>query len=169
MLMSQGAASAGAIGWPNCGACPNATAGAATIAAQRSRRSSIHIGKLPFFVNAPALDGVVMIIAAEAALLAEGRARWLHHAGIVGGAALQHGGPSVPLPGHAEARERLRQDGAVERGLGPALAAVGRDLDLPDAAVARPGEAGNLVEARALEREPRRRMGDDRFHFERED
>src|SRR6516225_2056990 len=121
MLMSHVAASAGAIGWPNCGTCASAPAGKATIAAQSSKRSSIHIGKLPFLIDAPAGDGVVVISAAEAALLSEGRARGLHHPGIVGGAALEHGGSSVPLPGHAEARERLRQNRTVERGLGPAL------------------------------------------------
>src|SRR6516225_9527729 len=107
MLMSQVAASAGAIGWPNCGTWASAAAGTATIAAQRSKRSSIHIGKLPFLIDAPAGDGIVVEGPTEAAFLPERRARGLHHSGIVGGAALQHSGSSVPLPGNAVARERF--------------------------------------------------------------
>ena len=117
---------------------------------------SIDIGRLPLLVDAPALDRIVVIDCPRRPRSAMNcRARRLHHAGVVGGAALQHGRTAVPLPRRAEAHRRLRQDRALQRRRRPALAAVGRDLDLADAAVARPGEAGDLVEARALQREAR--------------
>src|SRR5262249_16195142 len=150
--MSHGARSAGEIGWPNCGVCARADADAAiSIAAPRMKRSRIRIGRLPLVVDRPGLDGVEVVGAGQPALGDELRARGLHHAGVVGGAALQHRRRAVPLPRRAEARECLWQYRIAERCRRPALAAVGRDLNLPNAAVAGPSEPGNLVEARALE------------------
>src|SRR5688572_25718504 len=108
MLMSHGAISAGAMGCPNCGACADAAFGAAmSIAAQTARLLSIHIGRLPLLVDAPACDRVVVVDAPKAAVGGELRARRLHHAGVVGGAALEHGRPAIPLPSRAEAHRRL--------------------------------------------------------------
>ena len=90
-------------------------------------------------------------------------------AGLVPGAALQHDRLAVPAPGHAEAGQRLGQHRRIERGFRPALAAVGRDHHLRDPAIARIGEAGNLVEARSLERQPGRRVGDEGLDLHREE
>src|SRR4051812_1096796 len=103
MLMSQGAISAGAMGFPNWGACADEAAGTVmSIAAHIVSRSSIHIGRLPFLVDAPACDGIVVEDATQAALGRELRARRLHHAGVIGSAALQDGRIAVPLPRRAE-------------------------------------------------------------------
>src|SRR5262249_53241168 len=139
MLMSQGAISAGAIGWPNFGACADTVAVKAMMAAPAARYLSVDIGGLPLVVDAPALDGIEVILPAQAALGDECRARRLHHAGVVSGAALQYGWPAVPLPRRTEAHGSLRQDRSRQGRGGPALATVGRDLDLTNAAVARPG------------------------------
>src|SRR5258705_7056454 len=125
MLMSQGARSAGAIGWPNFGACAEAAAVKARMAAPATRCLSIDIGGLPLLVDAPALDRIEVILPAQAALSDERRARGLHHAGVVGGAALQHDWPAIPLPRRPEAHGCLRQD-RPRQGRGcPALAPIG--------------------------------------------
>src|SRR5262249_17419689 len=143
MLMSQGAISAGAIGWPNFGACADTVAVKAMMAAPAARYLSVDlsvdIGGLPLVVDAPAVDGIEGILPARAALGDEGRARRLHHAGVVSGAVLQYGWPAVPLPRRTEAHGSLRQDRSRQGRGCPALATVGRDLDLTNAAVARPG------------------------------
>src|SRR5438105_12301021 len=100
-LISHGAISAGAMGSPNCGDCACAEVATRT-AAQNAMRSSIHIGRLPLLVDAPACNRVVVIEAAKSALGGELRARRLHHAGVVGGAALQNRRATVPLPRRAE-------------------------------------------------------------------
>src|SRR5262245_19126755 len=104
--MSQGARSAGAIGWPSPGpSAPIAGAAnmiAAEIIAAVLRRSCIGIGRLPFLVDPPGGDGIVVIEAAQPAFGGELRARRLHHAGVVGGTALQDRGTAVPAPGRAE-------------------------------------------------------------------
>src|SRR6266446_989835 len=107
MLMSHSAMSAGAIGCPNC--C--ARAGVATnVAAQTARSLSIHISRLPLLVDAPTCDGVVVIDAAQTALGHELGARRLHHAGVVGGAALQDGRAAVHCHG---ARKRTAALGRI--------------------------------------------------------
>src|SRR3977135_785546 len=136
MLMSHAAMSAGAIGCPNCGAWARAADATVSIDMQTAMRLSVNIAGLPLLVDAPACDGVVVVDPTQAALVAELRARWLHHARIVGGATLQHGGTGVPLPCCAEAHRRLWQDRALQSSGRPALSAVGRHVDLPDAAVA---------------------------------
>src|SRR5262245_37113750 len=109
MLMSQGARSAGEIGWPNCGACASAGAAPTMSAAASVNRLSVDIARLSLVVDGPTRDGIVVVGAAEAAFGAERLARRLHHAGVVGGAALQDRGTAIPLPGGAEAHGRLRQ------------------------------------------------------------
>src|SRR5438477_1794674 len=123
--MSHGARSAGAIGWPNDGACALAmTAPASSSAALRTADLHIRIGRLPLVVDLPGLDGVKVVLAAQAAIGNELRARGLHHAGVVGGAALQLRRAAVPLPSGAEARERLRQHRIVEHRRRPAFSPV---------------------------------------------
>src|SRR4051794_41905276 len=102
MLMSQAARSAGVAAWPNLGASAAAAAVAAQSSAAHAKRSSQNIGGLPFLVDLPACDRVEVIDAAQATLGDELRARRLHHAGLVGGSALQHRRTAVPLPGHTE-------------------------------------------------------------------
>src|SRR5258705_1590692 len=168
MLMSHAAMSAGTIGCPNCGAWARAADAIVSIDMQTAMGLSVNIAGLPHLVNAPACDGVVVVDATQAALVGELRTRWLHHARVVGGATLQHGGTAVPLPRCAEAHRRLWQDRALQSSRRPASSAVGRHVDLPDAARARPRLPGNLVESRPPQREPRPRTRDDGFYFHRE-
>src|SRR5712675_2547789 len=163
--------SAAVTGLPKCGssAATAIFAGAATMirsAAPMARRSSKHIGRLPGLIDLPTRDGVVVIVAAQPALGDKLRARGLHHAGVVGGAALQHGGAAVPLPGGAETRQRLGQDRLLQGRGREALPAIGRDLDLPDAAIAGPGQPRDFVEARTFEGQAGRRTCDDRFYLD---
>src|SRR5262245_13736473 len=143
--MSHGARSAGAIGCPKRGASAARTGAAAIatatpiIAAPATTRSRERIACLPSLVDPPAGDGIVVVLPAQPAVGDELRARGLHHAGIVGGAALQQRRAAVPLPGGAKTRERLRQHGLLQRSAGPALAAVGRHLGRPHAALPRAG------------------------------
>src|SRR6267142_2027068 len=168
MLMSHAAMSAGSIGCPNCGDWARAADALVSTDTQTAMDLDVNIASLPLLVNAPACDGVVVVDATQAALVGELRTRWLHHARVVGGATLQHGGTAVPLPRCAEAHRRLWQDRALQSRRRPALSAVSRHFDLPDAAVARPGQAGDLVESRSPQRESRRRTRDDGFYFHRE-
>src|SRR3982075_1572845 len=139
MLMSHGAISAGEIGCPNCGAWARAADATVSIDMQAAMPLSVNIAGLPLLVDAPACDRVVVVDPTQAALGRELRTRWLHHAGVVSGATLQHGGTAVPLPRCAEAHGRLWQDRALQSRRPPAPPAVARHFDLPDAAVARPG------------------------------
>src|SRR6266850_3343856 len=156
MLMSHAAMSAGAIGCPSCGAWARAADAFVSIDMQTAMGLSVNIAGLPRLVNAPACDGVVVIDPTQAALVSELRARWLHHTCVVSGATLQHGGTAVPLPRCAEAHRRLWQDRALQSRPRPASSAVSRHFDLPDAAVARPGQAGDFVEPGSRQRESRR-------------
>src|SRR6516164_2384920 len=109
--MSHAAMSCWVTGRPNC--APSAaiadTVAAVRIAAPTTNRSSKHILGLPGRLDLPAGDRVVMKVPAQPSLGHELRAAWLRHAAVVGGAALQHRRTAVPLPGGAEAGERLRQ------------------------------------------------------------
>src|SRR5262249_2554873 len=106
------------------------------VSASESRRLRVDMFDLPFAVDAPAGDAVVMLVRERErardrplGLAARGhelRAGRLHVASLVPGAALQHDRLTIPTPGHAEADEGLRIDRALQRGLAPALAAVGR-------------------------------------------
>src|SRR5437868_9058159 len=83
--MSQGARSAGEIGWPNCAVCAEAAAAPASRSAVQSTRLRIRICRLPLRIDRPGLDRVEVVVAAQAPLGDELRARGLHHAEIVGG------------------------------------------------------------------------------------
>src|SRR5262252_11162506 len=168
MLMSQSARSASLTGFPRPGPSPATAALAKSDTATASARLlPIDMLCLPLIVDGPGGDDVHVSHRegghrnVDLGLAAFGEhlgARRLHIAGLVPGAALQHDRLAVPTPGHAEAGERLAQHRLLQRGLRPALAAIGRDHHARDAAVAGIGEAGDLIEARTLERVPRRRM-----------
>src|SRR5882672_2605169 len=173
MLMSQAVMSASEIRAPSPGVCASA-APEPTRSAQTASGLSVDMFDLPFAVDRPTREAVVVLVGeAErirrflglAALGDELGAQRLHAAGLVPGAALQYHRPAVPAPGHAEARERLGQHRLLQRGLAPALAAVGRHQHLGYSAVARIGDAGDLVEARPFERVAERRVGDEGLHF----
>src|SRR5215471_1039476 len=164
MLMSQDARSSGEIGLPRLGLCwantgdANAKSSAGAAATKILRIDIFHLAIAGY---GPGLDHVVVVDAAVAAQRDELRAARLDVAGLVGRTALQHRGAAVPLPGHAEARRRLRQHRLLQRRNAPALAAVGRHFDLGDLSVTRPSEARNLIKTRPAHRQPGRRMGDD--------
>src|SRR5688572_20119799 len=149
IVMSQDAISAGVAGRPSRGpSCANAEKAIVETNDARSRLR-IDMAHLPFLVHRPAGDTIGVIVAGVTALRDHGVACPLHIAGIVGAAALQDRRPPVPSPWHVEAHRRLGQDLRLDRRLRPALAAVGRDLDLAhDAAAAPgPGQAWDLVVA----------------------
>src|SRR6185369_4114654 len=83
--------------------------------------SRMSIGDIPRLVDGPALDGVEVIDRSERTVrpadgdqLLEG---WLHIAGLVGAATLQHRGLAVPDPREAEAhRADVLRRGAEVRG-----------------------------------------------------
>src|SRR5262245_32475680 len=111
MLMSHGLMSSGVIGCPNFGLCADPTeTQPPTTRAAGARPLRLHIGRLPLLVDAPARDGVIVVLAAQATFRHEGGASRLHHAGVVSGTALEHCGSAVPLPGSTETGDRFRQD-----------------------------------------------------------
>src|SRR5580700_8309224 len=171
-LMSQSARSASLTGLPSPGrsAAVAAADKPSTSASEMARRLPVDMLGLPIAVDGPAGDDVHVPhregghrnVDLRSATLGEHLlARGLNIAGLVPGAALQHDRLAVPAPGQAEAGQGLGEHRRIERGLGPALAGVGRDHDLLDPSIARIGEAGNLVEARSLEGQPGRGVGDE--------
>src|SRR5215471_3673327 len=144
MLMSQEPRSSTEIGLPRLGLCCWANASGAsakrTAGAAATRNLRIDIFHLAIACDGPRLDHVVMVNAAVAAQPDELLAARLDVASLVGRTALQHRRAAVPLPCHAEAGRGFRQHRLLQRRESPALAAVGRHLDLGDLAVARPGE-----------------------------
>src|SRR5262245_21070898 len=132
--MSQADSSCGVMSLPRPGPSARAATTAKTSAAPARRSLRVDMLDLPFGVDRPA-GGAVVVLARErehrrrprglAAMRDDLRPRRLHVAAFVPGAALQDRGAAVPAPGHAEARERLRQHWLLQRRLGPALAAVG--------------------------------------------
>src|SRR6266566_5080707 len=141
MLMSQAAISDGLIGFPRFGAWAKAMleprASVSTTADPRSLR--VYMLHLPAALDRPRRDGVVVLareagygrdargLAAHTHDLGSGR---LHVTGLVPRSALQCRGTAVPTPRHAEPGERFAVHGLLQRGLRPALAAVGGHHDL---------------------------------------
>src|SRR5438445_3994088 len=173
-LMSQAAMSAGLIGFPRLGVWAKATLAlrASVSVTANPRRLRIYMLHLPAALDRPTGDRVVVLtgeaghrrnsrgFAARRHQLGSGR---LLVAGLVPRSALQYRRAAVPSPRHAESSERLVEDRLLQCRLRPALAAVGGHHDFCNAAVARVGEAGNLIESWPLQRKPGRRMGDEGF------
>src|SRR5579871_6744765 len=109
MLMSQVARSSGEIALPRLGDCWAAAAPHRATSAAAAASSRINIFHLALVGDVPARDHVAVEVAAVATQRDKLRPRRLDVAGLVGGAALQRHRAAIPLPGHAEARERLRQ------------------------------------------------------------
>src|SRR5919206_1861892 len=95
-------------------------AAASPAAKARARASRDMVHDSPVGADAPALDGIVVVEGIDAAHADDLIVRRLHVTGLVGRPALQHGRAAVPVPGQAEARERLRQDRLLETGFPPA-------------------------------------------------
>src|SRR3990167_2490621 len=122
-------------------------AAALVVSASSSHRLRIDILHLAAAAHLPGLDGVVVVErvgGVTAAPLAAGR---LGVAQLVGGAAEQGGGRACPLPGDAEAGQRLVQHRGVQLRRRPGAAVVGGNLDLGDTPQAGPGQPGYLIEA----------------------
>src|SRR4030095_16891199 len=174
MLMSQAVISAGSIGFPRFGAWAKAA-----LEPKESARTKVVIEilridmfHLPIALDRPGRDAVV-VLTREARYRANLRsfatrghdlgAGQLHVAGLVPRAALQDRRAAIPVPGHPEPGESLAMHRFLQRCLSPALAAISRHHDLRNPAVARIGDAGTLVEAGLFQRQPRRRVRDERF------
>src|SRR6266571_2644808 len=160
MLMSQGARSAGLIGCPNLGASvASATPRPSATAVAKASISCIDMAHLTLVIDPPARDGVAVLhrerrhvrcTPGRAALGGECLSGRLHVAGLVRRTALQDRGATIPVPRNTEASECFAQNRRLQRRPRPALAAVGRDLDLADTAIPGKGNAGDLVEAGPL-------------------
>src|SRR5580700_1998615 len=134
--MSQGARSAGLIGLPRFGPAPNTAPGASVRENSTDTRTAlcIRMCDLPFLVDRPARDPVVMMVFKGqkwrhrrqlAARCNKLRPRRLRVAVFVPSTALQNCWAAIPLPGHAKARECHAQHRLLQCRLTPALAAVG--------------------------------------------
>src|SRR5271154_4146733 len=133
--MSHAAKSAAVIGLPRLTPCASAPPVPKVIDHRpaSSRILCIRMSDLSLLVDGPARDGVeVMIFERQerrhrrqlTARRNKFRARRLRVAVLVPGAALQHCRTAIPLPRHAETRERHAKHGFLQRGFAPALAAV---------------------------------------------
>src|SRR5580692_1761884 len=166
MLMSHSARSLWLTGLPRFGV--SAKAAPPPIASAKAqvalRRSRIDMPDLTLGIHAPPGDGVE-VVAGKAerrrrprslsALVHELVAGRLHVAALVPRPALQDGRSAVPAPRHAKACKGLRQPRLVECCFAPALAAISGDDNFRNPPVAGISDAGNLIEARLLEREAR--------------
>src|SRR5262245_59281863 len=143
----QALMSASGMFLPSSGVSATAATDPNASASVREKKSlCVDMLDLPFVVDAPGGDAVVVLVRERQGtgdrprgLAARGhkvRTHRLRDAGLVPGAAEQSHGLAVPAPRHGEAREGLRVDRPLQRRLRPALAAVGGDHDLGDAASA---------------------------------
>src|SRR5436305_12826208 len=132
MLMSHGAISVSVIGFPSFGAWADAAATLKSTQVAARRALGVDMAKASLQIDGPARNRVE-VLARECAdrwrfggLPADrdelGASR-LHASAFVPGSALQDSRPTIPVPRHAQACERLRQNRVLQRGLPPALAA----------------------------------------------
>src|SRR5258706_7030495 len=135
MLMSHAAMSAGSSGVPRFGPAAKAAPDPRPSARAMAGSLCIDMLHLPFAVDRPAGEAVVVLVREGqhvrdllglAALGHELGAGRLHVAALVPGAALQYGRAAVPSPGHAEPRKSPGEQPRLQRRLCPTLAAVGR-------------------------------------------
>src|SRR4029079_548840 len=149
--MSQPAISCVVAGLPkpNCsGAAAIAISDAPTVNAKATpsdRSKHLDIADLAGRIDAPCLDGVVVINragAAHGAQLPDGR---LHVASLVDHARLRRRRAAIPRPIDAKARERLGQHRLRKARRAPVAATVGRDIDPLDLSASRPWEPGDFV------------------------
>src|ERR1700675_1260540 len=133
--MSQALMSASDIGLPSFGVgAPGVWANAATAPNDTPRRGAaeglrIDMFYLPFAVDAPTCDAVVMLVGEGQSIgqrlprlpprRDEFGAQRLDVAGLVPGAALQNRRLAIPAPRHVEAGERLVVDRPLQRGFAP--------------------------------------------------
>src|SRR5258706_7704629 len=150
MLMSHAAMSAADTGTPRCGPCCATAQALASSAIATATALHVDIADLPRCRDVPALDRVVVVPVIRAAVGDELRARRLHVARLVRRAAHQHARAAVPAPRQPEAHHGFRQHRLVELRLCPGLAAIRGDVDAANLAGARPRDAGDLVQPRAL-------------------
>src|SRR5260370_15395334 len=142
------------------------TAAAAAVDAASSLSLADDIAHLPFRVDRPGLNGVVVLDEAhDRAHLLDVLHAGLYVARAVDGTAHQHRGTAVPVPADLEPRQALVHDRLFEHCLAPVLAPVDRYVDRADLAHARPGEPGDLVETRAPELLAARRRRNDGLAF----
>src|SRR5260221_4405418 len=144
--MSHALASASVIGLPNFGAsAAKAMPATQETAAAKMMVLSIDMAHRSLGIDGPTRNAVHMLHRERAdrrcgarftALGDELIARRLHIAPFVRGTALQHHRLPVPIPRHAEARQRLGQHRPLHRRQPPALAAIGGGPDLRFAALA---------------------------------
>src|SRR5712691_8538446 len=174
--MSQALMSVSEIGFPSLGVWASAAPEPQTSARKKARtRLGVDMFDLPIAADPPARDAVVVLVGEREnicnrllGLAPNGHelgASRLRVACLVPSAALQDCGTAIPAPGRAEPGKSLRVHRLLERRLRPRLPAVGRNHDPRDAAVARIGDAGNLVVARPVHFVPERRVGDRGFDF----
>src|SRR5882762_5934140 len=165
MLMSQAAISAGSMGVPRFDPAAKAALDPRPSARAMAGSLCVDMFHLPFAVDRPAGEAVVVLVRETqhvrdllglAALGHELGAGRLHVAALVPRAALQYGRTAVPPPWHAEPSKGLGKHRRLQRRLRPTLAAVGRNHHLGDPAVARIGDAGDLVVSGPLQGQPRR-------------
>src|SRR5689334_11381170 len=168
--MSQEAISSEVASLPSSGPSASAADDRPSKAATAKReRLGINMRQLPLFGDGPAGDAIEVVNAFHSAIPEQLRTRRLNIPRLVGCAALQNSGAAVPAPGDTEAGQRFRQHWLLEGGWCPAFATIGRDIHLGDLAIARPGEARNLIEAYSLHRQAGRGMRNHRLAFHRED
>src|SRR5574343_443025 len=127
--------------------CAMAMPAMATSAVVRMTLRKLDMFHLTVFLHQARLDGVVVIDgerASHGAQLLVGR---LHIAGFVLCTALDDGGLAVPHPIQIEAGQCLGQHRRLQTGLAPVAATIDRHVHPLDLALARPGQAGDVVEA----------------------
>src|SRR6266513_4420165 len=129
ILMSQAAISAGSSGVPRFGPAEKAAPEPRPSARTMAGSSCVDMFHLPFAVDRPAGEAVVVLVRESqhvrdllglAALGHELGAGRLHVAGLVPCAALQDRRPAVPPPRQAEPGESLGEHRRLQRGLRPA-------------------------------------------------
>src|SRR5437868_6504265 len=151
MLMSQRAISAAETVSPSAGPFAGgvarwaAHAATSTSAAAAATRLCIDMAHAPLGVHRPGDDRIVVEAVGRRIAREPFLARRLHASVLVGRPALQRRRLPFPFPRQAKAHQGLRPLRAVERGLAPARAAIGRHFDAAQAPGAAPGDARDFV------------------------